>query len=82
MTIPRSDRIDLKVSRGAGLHLRINGRPVDDTYGTIVMAELSQLRHEFPAVRVDVMYHAEWNPTPARMAQLINAELDRNEIWD
>lgn len=75
--------IDLEVSRGAGLHLEINGQPVDNTYGTMVMAELAQLREEFPAVRVDVAYRCvSPPPPPVSMAQLINTELDRDEIWD
>ena len=64
------------------LHLQINGRPVSDTYGAIVMAELAQLREEFPAVRVDVAYRSASRPGPAAMARLIATELDRNEIWD
>lgn len=76
-------RVDLEVSRGAGLYLQINGRPVDNTYGSIVMAELAQLREEFPAVRVDVAYRCvSPPPPPVTMAQLINTELDRNEVWD
>jgi hypothetical protein len=46
------------------------------------MAELAALREEFPAVRVDVHLRTQTRPTPAQMARLINAELDRNEIWD
>ena len=76
-------QIDLEVSRGVGLYLQINERPVDNNYGTIVMAELAQLRKEFPGVRVNVAYRsASPPPPPATMAQLINTELDRNEIWD
>ncbi len=74
--------IDLEVSRGGGLHLHINGRPVDDTHGVMVMVELAALREEFPAVRVEVHLRAATRPTPAEMARLINTELDRNEIWD
>jgi hypothetical protein len=37
----------------SGLDLKINDRPVDDTYGKIVMAELVQ-PCEFPALRVNV----------------------------
>ena len=33
-------------------------------------------------VRVDVTYRCASRPTPATMARLISAELDRNEIWD
>jgi hypothetical protein len=78
-----SPEIALEVSRGAGLYLQINGRPADNTYGTIVMAELAQLREDFPAVRVDVAYRsASPPPPPASMARLINTELHRNEIWD
>ena len=82
MSAPYNPNIDLHVSRGVGLHLQINGRPVDNTYGAIVMAELGQLREEFPNVRVDVAYRSSARPSPTVMAQLINAELDRNEIWD
>jgi hypothetical protein len=74
--------IDLQVGRGVGLYLQINGRPVDNTYGGIVTAELAALRDEFPAVRVDVAYRSALRPTPAAMARLIATELDRNEIWD
>ena len=55
---------------------------MDDSYGAIVMAELAQLREEFPAVRVDVAYRSASRPGPAAMARLIATELDRNEIWD
>jgi hypothetical protein len=82
MSAPHNPNIDLEVSRGSGLHLHINGRPVDNTYGAIVMAELAALREEFPAVRVEVHLRAATQPTPAEMARLINTELDRNEIWD
>jgi hypothetical protein len=82
MSIPYNPKIDLEVRRGVGLHLQINGRPVDDTYGAIVMAELAHLREDFPAVRVDVAYRCASRPAPAAMARLITTELDRNEIWD
>ena len=82
MSTPYNPSISLEVGRGGGLQLQINGRPVDDTYGAIVMAELAVLREEFPAVRVDVAYRSASKPCPAAMARLINAELDRNEIWD
>lgn len=82
MSAPYDPSIDLQVSRGAGLHLQINGRPVDDSYGAIVMAELAQLREEFPAVRVDVVYRSASRRGPAAMARLIAIELDRNDIWD
>jgi hypothetical protein len=55
VSAPYNPNIDLQVARGHGLHLQINGRPVADSYGTIVMAELAHLC-EFPAVRVDVTY--------------------------
>jgi hypothetical protein len=42
------------------------------------MAELAQLR-EFPDVRVDV--HLQ-RPAAAATAEIIAAELDRNEIWE
>jgi hypothetical protein len=38
---PYNPNIDLQVGRGAGLHLQINGRPVDNAYGAIVMARCS-----------------------------------------
>ena len=82
MSAAYDPNIDLQVGRGAGLYLQINGRPVDNTYGAIVMAELAVLRDEFPAVRVDVAYRSASRPTPAAMARLIATELDRNEIWD
>lgn len=82
MSAPYNPNIDLHVGRGSGLHLQINDRPVDNTYGAIVMAELAGLRDEFPAVRVVVTYRCATRPTPAIMARLINTELDRNEIWD
>jgi hypothetical protein len=82
MSAPYNPNIDLHVSHGGGLHLDINGRPVDNTYGTIVMAELAALREQFAAVRVDVHLHAQNRPTPAQTARLINIELDRNQIWD
>ena len=82
MSVPYGSNIDLQVGRGAGLCLQINGRPVDNNYGAIVMAELAALRDEFPAVRVDVAYRSGSRPTPAAMARLIATELDRNEIWD
>ena len=66
MTAPYNPNIDLEVSRGAGLYLQINGRPVDNTYGTIVMAELAALREEFPAVRVDVHLHGQLAPLQPR----------------
>jgi len=82
MSAPHNPNIDLHVGRGAGLHLQINGRPVDNSYGAIVLAELAALREEFPAVRVDVFYRCASRPSPATMARLIDTELDRNEIWD
>ena len=81
MSAPYNPDIDLQVGRGNGLHLQINGRPVPDSYGAIVMAELAHLC-EFPAVRVDVSYRSPQRPAPAAMARMIAAELDRNEIWD
>ena len=82
MSAPYDPNIDLQVGRGAGLYLQINGRPVDNNYGAIVMAELAALRDESPTVRVDVAYRSGSRPTPAAMARLIATELDRNEIWD
>ena len=82
MSSPYNPNITLEVGRGGGLHVQINDRPVDNTYGAIVMAELAQLREEFPAVRVDVAYRCASKPPPATMARLINIELDRNEIWN
>ena len=82
MSAPYDPNIDLHVGHGAGLYLQINGRPVDNNYGAIIMAELAALRDEFPAVRVDVVYRSGSRPTPAAMARLIATELDRNEIWD
>ena len=79
MSAPYNPNIDLQVARGHGLHLQINGRPVPDSYGTIVMAELAHLC-EFPAVRVDVTYRCPLRPAPAAMARMIATELDRNEI--
>ena len=64
MSAPYNPNIDLHVGRGGGLYLQINGRPVDNTYGAIVMAELAALREEFPAVRVDVTYR--WLPDRPR----------------
>jgi hypothetical protein len=81
MSAPYSPSIDLDVGRGGGLHLKINDRLVDDTYGAIVMAELAQLS-EFPAVRVNVHLRCRQRPSPAAMARMIAAELERNEIWD
>ena len=49
MSAPYNPNIDLQVGRGHGLHLQINGRPVPDSYGAIVMAELAQLC-DFPDV--------------------------------
>lgn len=82
MSIPYNPKIALEVSRGLGLHLQVNGRPVDNAYGAIVMAELAHLREDFPAVRVDVAYRCTSRPAAAAMARLITTELDRNEIWD
>jgi hypothetical protein len=48
---PYSPHVDLHVGRGAGLHLQINGRPVDNGYGAILMAELAALREEFRGTR-------------------------------
>jgi hypothetical protein len=81
VSAPYNPNIDLQVGRGHGLHLQINGRPVPDSYGAIVMAELAHL-FDFPAVRVDVRYRCPQRPPPAAMAQMIATELDRNEIWD
>jgi len=80
--VPHNPNIDLQVQRGAGLHLRINGRPVDDTYGVMVMAELAALRERFPQVRVDVAYRCAVRPSATAMAHLIADELNRNEIWE
>lgn len=82
MNAPYNPNIEVHVGRGAGLYLKINARPVDDTYGAIVMAELAALREEFPALRVDVDLRAAAPPSPADMARLIAIELDRNEIWE
>jgi hypothetical protein len=41
MSAPANATIELNVSRGTGLYLHLNGRLVDDSYGTIVMAELA-----------------------------------------
>jgi hypothetical protein len=81
VSAPYNPDIDLRVGRGHGLHLQINGRPVPDSYGAIVMAEPAHLC-EFPAVRVYVSYRSPLRPAPAAMARMIAAELDRNEIWD
>jgi len=81
LSAPRNPNIDLQVDRGHGLHLQINGRPVPDSYGAIVMAELAQLC-DFPGVRVEVQVRARMRPAPAEMAQAIATELGRNEIWD
>jgi hypothetical protein len=81
VSAPYYPNIDLDVSRGAGLHLKINDRPVDDAYGAIVMAELAQLC-EFPAVQVNAHVRCSQRPAPAAMARMIAAELERNEIWD
>jgi hypothetical protein len=43
LSAPYNPNIDLQVGRGHGLHLQINGRPVPNSYGAIVMAELAQL---------------------------------------
>ena len=82
MSAPYDPNVDLQVGRGTGLYLQINGRPVDNAYGAIVMAELAAPRDEFPAVRVDVAYPSVTRPAPAAMARVIATELDRNEIWD
>lgn len=37
MSAHYNPNIELDVGRGAGLHLIINGRPVDDTFGAVVM---------------------------------------------
>jgi len=81
MSASYNPRIDLDVSRGVGLDLKINDTPVDDTYGAIVMAELAQLC-EFPALRVNVQLRSRERPAPAVMARMIADELARNEIWD
>jgi hypothetical protein len=67
MSASSNPRIDLDVSRGVGLDLKINDTQVDDPYGAIVMAE--QLR-------------SRQRPTPAVMARMIADEVARNEIWD
>ncbi|MGO9908802.1 MAG: hypothetical protein ACLPY3_24265 [Solirubrobacteraceae bacterium] len=82
MSAPYNPNIDLQVGRGTGQYLQSNGRPVDNAYGAIVMAELAALRDEFSAVRIDVAYHSVTRPVPAAMARLFATELDRNEIWD
>ena len=81
MSAPENSNVELNVTRGTGLYLHLNGRLVDDSYGAIVMAELAQLR-DFPDVRVDVHLRLRQRPAAAATAQLIAAELDRNEIWD
>jgi hypothetical protein len=81
MSAPYNPNIDLQVGRGHGLHLQIHRRPVPDSYGAIVMAELAHLS-EFPAVRVDVRYSCTRRPEPAAMARMIADELACNEIWD
>ena len=81
MSAPYNPHIDLQVARGHGLHPQINGQPVADSYGAIVMAELAQLC-DFPDVRVEVQVRARVRPPPAEMTQAIATELDRNEIWD
>jgi hypothetical protein len=81
MSAPYNPNIDLDIERGAGLHLELNGRGVDDTYGAIGMAELAQLC-EFPPVRVDVRYRRQQRQAAAAMACMIADELQRNEIWD
>jgi hypothetical protein len=81
MSAPANATIELNVSRGTGLYLHLNGRLVDDSYGTIVMAELAQLR-DFPNVSVDVHVRTRQRLAPAVMAQLIATELGRNEIWE
>ena len=78
MSAPYNPNIDQQVARGHGLHLQINGQPVADSYGAIVMAELAQLC-DFP---VEVQVRARVRPAPAEMAQAIAIELGRNEIWD
>lgn len=80
MSVAYNSSIDLEVGRGGGLWLQINNRAVDDTYGAIVMAELTQLR-ELPAARVDVNLNSRQRPVPVAMAHLIASELERNEIW-
>jgi hypothetical protein len=81
VSAPYNPHIDLQVARGHGLHLQINGQPVADSYGAIVMAELAQLC-DFPDVRVEVQVRARVRPAPAEMAHAIATELGRNEIWD
>jgi len=81
LTAPYNPNIDLQVGRGHGLHLQMNGRPVPDSYGAIVMAELAQLC-DFPDVQVEVQVRARVRPAPAEMAQAIATELSRNEVWD
>jgi hypothetical protein len=68
----------MPVRRGDRLYLQINGRPGDDDNGVMVMAELTQLRPDFPR-SASTSPTAEWTPTAARMAQIINTELSRNE---
>ena len=70
MSAPYNPNIDLQVGRGHGLHLQINGRPVPDSYGAIVMAELAQLC-EFPAVRVDVQLPRSAAPGAGRHGRMI-----------
>ena len=81
MSAPYNPNIDLQVGRGPGLHLQINGQPVTNSYGAIVMAELAQLS-DFPAVQVEIRYSCTRRPEPAAMARMIAGELARNEIWD
>lgn len=81
MSAPPNPTIELNVSRGPGLHLHLNGRLVDDSYGTIVMAELPQLC-DFPDVRVGVHARTRQRLAPAAVAQLIATELGRDEIWN
>jgi hypothetical protein len=72
MSAPYNPSIDLDVSHDAGLYLHINDRPVDETYGVMVMAALAQLC-EFPAVRVDVRFRCQHRPAPPAMARMIAA---------
>jgi hypothetical protein len=84
MTQPHT--IDLQVSRGGGLSLRINNSYVSHTMESLVLSELEQLT-SLPAARIDANVYCASDPrlgTPAAtdVAQWIAAELQKNEIWD